>query len=239
MKFDNIWKEKAVHLAFLSVTVALLISNSLLIPVIAGAAIVAVKAGLGCRYSSVGKRAILAISLLYLAIATLLGYSLELVLDSIVQLMSYTLAFHAVIALLLLYAGYKTIRGFCCGFDVSRKTFLAISIPCPVCFGATLISCYFAAEALKISGIAVGFIVGAMIAFGIISISANKKENPERLGTIMVLLGAYYIFAMLLIPAVIQGMSFSYEVSESFSPYSLLLLIIFALGIVKGVKKYG
>lgn len=237
MKIDkNSFAIKTIMFAFVLLTVGLIVYKPLLLGAVAGAMVVAFKAGIGCRYSAVGKRAIFALSLTYLATAAILGYFLEQILQSINQLISYTVIFHAAISLLLIFTGYQTIKRiqWC---DVSDKTFLAIAVPCPVCFGATLISCYFVSEALNISGILVGLLVGAIIAIGIILLSAGKRENPEKLGKIMILLGVYYIFSMLLIPAIIQGMSLRYSVSESFSPYSLLLLFILALGFVKGVRR--
>jgi len=230
---------KASMLAFALLVASLIAYKPLLLGAVAGATVVAFKAGIGCRYGAVGKRTILILSITYLATAAILAYFLELILQSINQLLSYTVIFHAAISLLLIFAGYKTIKGIQCCSDVSNRTFLAIAIPCPVCFGATLISCYFAAEALSISGVLVGLLVGAIITFGIILLSAEKRENPEKLGKIMILLGVYYIFGMLLIPAIIQGMSFKYSVSESFSPYSLLLLFILSLGALKGVLRHA
>jgi|GEM_PF-1094434 len=230
---------KASMVSFALLIVSLTAYKPLFLGAVAGAMIVAIKAGIGCRYASVGRRAAFSLSLLYLATAAILGSLLEFILPSINQLLSYTVLFHAAISFLLIFAGYETIKRVQCFSDVSNRTFLAMAIPCPVCFGATLISCYFIAEALSISGIVVGLLVGTIIAAGIILLSLQKKENPERLGKIMILLGVYYIFGILLIPAVIQGMSFKYSVSESFSPYSLLLLFILALGVFKGVKKHA
>jgi len=240
MEFDkSSITAKSAMIVFGLVVAAIAAFKPLLLGVIAGAVIVAIKAGIGCRYGAVGKRSTFVLAMIYLITAIIFGHFLELIVPSIGHLLSQTVLFHAAISLLLIFAGYQTIKRIQCGFDISNKTFLAIAIPCPVCFGATLISCYFAAEALSIGGIAVGLLVGAIIAAGIILLSLQKKENPERLGKIMILLGVYYIFGMLLIPAAIRGMSFKYSVSESFSPYSLLLLFILALGVFKGVKKHA
>ena len=240
MKLDkNSLAAKLAMIVFALAFAAITAFKPLLLGVFAGAVIVAIKAGIGCRYGAVGKRAAFVLAMVYLVTAIILSHFLELIIPSISHLLSQTVLFHAAISLLLIFAGYETIKRIQCGFDISNKTFLAMAIPCPVCFGATLISCYFIAEALRISGIAVGLLVGAIIAAGIILLSLQKKENPERLGKIMILLGVYYIFGMLLIPAVIQGMSFKYSFPESFSPYSLLLLFILALGALKGVKKYA
>lgn len=234
----NLFDSKVIFIVFFSVVAALIAYEPLLFPASMGAMVVAAKAGLGCRYASVSRKTILTLSLVYFTIAAVLGYLLDLLIPLITQLLNYTLLFHLAISLLLVFSGYKTIRSLCCGLDASNKTFLAIAIPCPVCFGATLISCYFVAEVLETSNVFVGMLVGSIIALGIIAFSAKKRANPEKLGTIMLLLGVYYLFAMLLIPAVIQGMNFDFEVSSSFSPISLLLLFFLALGVVKGVK-YG
>lgn len=239
MKLDkNILDSKAGFIIFLAIILFLASYQPPILPAILGVVVVAVKAGLGCRYGTVSRETILSLSLIYFAIATVLGFLLDNLLPLLTQLLNYTLLFHLAISLALILAGYKTIRSFSCGLDVSNKTFLAIAIPCPVCFGATMISCYFVAEILKMSGLLVGLKVGAIIALGIVAISIGRRANPEKLGKIMILLGVYYIFSMLLIPAVIQGMKLEHKVSIDFSPYSLLLLFVFALGFVRGVREY-
>ncbi|MEM0202787.1 MAG: DUF2162 family putative transporter [Archaeoglobaceae archaeon] len=234
MKLDS----KILIAAFFLSIAAAMVYDHLLAGAIAGAAIVALKVGVGCRYGNIGRGFVYAIALFYFLLSTLLSLVFKEILSSVLQLLSYTIVFHSLIAGMLIVTGYLTIRRASCGIDISNKTFLAMAIPCPVCFGALMLSCYFASLALEMDGLWLGAILGAMIAFGIVAISSKGRTNPERLGTIMLLLGVYYVFSMLLIPAVIQGMSFEYRISDSFDPYSLLLLLIMALGAIRGAMRY-
>lgn len=236
MKLDRI---KMVLLLIAMLLIAVIALNPLLSGVILGSAIVAFKAGIGCRYSSLDKKKVYFMALSYFLIAIILASMLEGIMSSLSDLLNYTVSLHLFIAFLLLIAGYVTIRKSACGIDLSNKTFLAIAIPCPVCFAAIFISCYFASLTLEISKLAIGAIVGAVIALGILFMSFQRKEDPEKLGKIMLVLGIYYFFAILLIPAVLQGMSFKYAITEFFSPYSLVLLIPIALGAIRGALRYA
>ncbi|MEM0303187.1 MAG: DUF2162 domain-containing protein [Archaeoglobaceae archaeon] len=235
MRFD---KFKSA-LIFTMALVAIIVYNPLIAGILASSAIVAFKAGIGCRYSSMNKKIVYFFALIYFSISTIVGFILENIIESLSALLSYTIGFHLIVASLLVLAGYTTIKKASCGVDLTSKTSLAIAIPCPVCFAAIFISCYFASQILEIPKIAMGAIVGTIIALGIIALSSGKKENPERLGKIMLLCGVYYLFAMLLIPAVIQGMSLKYSITDNFSPYSLILLIPLILGAIRGAARYG
>ncbi len=235
MKFDKLKAVVILTIAF----VAIATYNPLLTGVLASSTLVAFKAGIGCRYSSLEKRIVYALAFLYFLISTALGVMLENLIESLSVLLNYTIAIHLIVAFLLLISGYTTIRKATCGIDLSNKTSFAIVIPCPVCFAAIFISCYFASQILEIPKIVIGAIVGTIIVLGILFLSLQRKENPERLGQIMLLLGIYYIFAMLLIPAVMQGMSLKYSITDNFNPYSLILLIPIALGAIRGARRYG
>ncbi|MCX8152231.1 MAG: DUF2162 domain-containing protein [Archaeoglobaceae archaeon] len=240
MKLDkNSMRNKSI-LAFLAILIFVSIYNPFLIAIFAGAVITALKAGAGCRYGDVNKNTVYLISFSYFLLALVLGLLIENILSLLSLLLNYTIIFHLIIAILLLIAGYLTIRNAYCGLDISNKTFLAMVIPCPLCFGATFISCYFASVMLEVSGAIIGLIVGTIISSGILILSVEKKKDPEKLGTLMLILGLYYLLSMFLIPAIIQGMSLKYSVQHSsFSPYLLLLIFPLVLGIIKGVMRYG
>ncbi|MDW7990417.1 MAG: DUF2162 family putative transporter [Archaeoglobaceae archaeon] len=240
MKFDKNLMRKSSIFVFLAIIIFVSIYNPFLTGIIAGAVITALKAGAGCRYGDVDKNTVYLVSFSYFLLALFLGLLIEKILDSLSLLLNYTIIFHIIIAILLLIAGYLTIRKSYCGLDISNKTFLAMVIPCPLCFGAIFISCYFASVVLEVSGAIIGLIVGTITSSGILILSVEKKKDPEKLGTIMLLLGVYYILSMFLIPAIVQGMSLKYSIQHSsFSPYLLLLIFPFVLGIIKGVMRYG
>lgn len=237
MGFDKV--ALIAMITILTASLLLIAYKPALLGVLAGALIVAVKAGLGCRYGSVGKKVVLAIALSYLLLSATLGFLLEAVAHSFLQLLNYTLIFHTIVAFLLIAAGYVTIKNSACGLDVSNKTYLAIVIPCPVCFAAIFLSCYFASEV--VSGVAAGVLVGSVISSAILALSYEGKKSAERLGKIMLLLGVYYTFSMLLIPSFTEGLELARQtqISAEFDPYSLLLLLILGLGFVRGVLRWN
>ena len=209
--------------------------NPLLTGAVVSSLITSIKASLGCRYGRVGKRAILSLALTYLFISVLISFLMDRLLESVFALLNYTLIFHGSIACLLIYSGYKTSKNFFCkSRDITDKSFLAISLPCPVCIAGTLLSCYFLSQAVNINNILTGLIVGGIISLGIVSFSIGGRENPEKLGDIMIILGVYYIFSILLIPAILQASRIKANLSFEISPYSLVLIVPIILGIVKG-----
>uniref|UniRef100_A0A7J3TGB5 Transporter n=1 Tax=Geoglobus ahangari TaxID=113653 RepID=A0A7J3TGB5_9EURY len=219
-----------------AVVLIIAIINPLLIGALVGSLITSIKASLGCRYGRVGKSGIFSLVLTYISISVLIGFLMDRLLEYVFVLLNYTLIFHGIIACLLIYSGYITSKNFFChSKDISDKTFLAISLPCPVCIAGTLLSCYFLSQVVNINNFLTGVIVGGIISIGIISFSIGSRENPEKLGDIMIILGIYYIFSILLIPAILQASKIKFNtLSFEISPYSLVLIVPIILGFVKG-----
>lgn len=231
--------DKFIPTTFLLVLSILLTYNPLIAGIIFGAAIIAIKASVGCRYGSVSKKIIYSTAISYFLISILLSLTLKNIVNSIHSLISYTILFHLTIAFLLIFLGFITVRKAFCGVDISNKTFVAIVIPCPACFAALLISCYFASLIFNLNEILIGAIVGAVISSGILAFSVGRRPNPEKLGKVMLILGVYYIFSILLIPAIIEGLKFDCQIQDYFDPYFLIVLVPLAFGLVRGAFRYG
>ncbi|PXF53568.1 MAG: hypothetical protein C4B56_01460 [Candidatus Methanophagaceae archaeon] len=68
---------------------------------------------------------------------------------------------HLIIATGLVYFGIKTKKEWLSrGNDLSRRTFLWLSVPCPVCLTATFLACLMLSRLTRISNLRIGFLVG-------------------------------------------------------------------------------
>ncbi|AAM07768.1 TPA: DUF2162 domain-containing protein [Methanosarcina acetivorans] len=166
------------------------------------------KTGVGCGFSNVGKREILAIAGSYLVLSLFVGGVVGNVsMENYAKISNLGLGIHVLLSLFLVGAGIYTQKKWSSGKDVSKRTFLFISLPCPVCLAALAFCCMLLAASLDISGVKVGLLVGtAFFASVLLSSFGFKKlgKSPDTLGSAMLLLGIYYLLAAMLIPAYIK-----------------------------------
>jgi predicted transporter len=104
------------------------------IGILIGIFIFGLKTGVGCGFSTVKKKDVLILASGYFLISVILGSLVEMVDQSYLEgIASLGMTLHVFIALVLIGAGIYTQKKWNCGHDVSKKTFLVISVPCPVC----------------------------------------------------------------------------------------------------------
>jgi predicted transporter len=174
-----------------------------------GILIFGIKTGLGCGFSNITTREILTIAGSYFFLALLFGSVADHIsLDAFERLSATGMGVHVLVSLLLIGAGIYTQKKWNSGKDVSRYTFLAISMPCPVCLGALAVSCMLLSESLNFSGIKIGLLVGIAFFTTVVASSflfrfgkTRLGKTPETMGGAMMLLGIYYLLGALLIPA--------------------------------------
>ncbi|MCC4769891.1 membrane transporter [Methanosarcina sp. DH2] len=184
-------------------------STLTVIGIMIGILIFGIKTGLGCGFSNINKREILTIGGSYFFLALLFGSIADHIsLDAFERLSAMGMGVHVLVSLLLIGAGIYTQKKWNAGKDVSRHTFLAISLPCPVCLGALAVSCMLLSESLNFSGIKIGLLVGIAFFTAVITSSflfrfgkTRLGKTPETMGSAMMLLGIYYLLGALLIPA--------------------------------------
>lgn len=174
--------------------------------ILIGILIFAFKVSLGCGLSSLSRREILLVALCYLALSSLMGAVIELIPDGdLAWMLSAGMAVHVVVALLLVSLGVITAREWNqCGRDVSRRTFWALSFPCPACLAATFLSCSFLAALIEAASWKIGLAVGTFLFFAIIGLSEifrRSHKAPSAMGNAMIFVGLFYILSMLVIPA--------------------------------------
>lgn len=179
------------------------------IGIMVGILIFGIKTGLGCGFSNINTREILTIAGSYLLLALLFGSVADrLSMDAFERLSSMGMGIHVLVSLLLIGAGIYTQKKWNSGKDVSRHTFLAISMPCPVCLWALAVSFMLLSESLNFSGLKIGLLVGFAFFTAVVASSflfrfgkTRFGKTPETMGSAMMLLGIYYLLGALLIPA--------------------------------------
>jgi predicted transporter len=224
-------------------------SNFAMFGIIIGILILlAFKTGLGCGFASLKQREIIYFATLYLIASVVMGYLVGITALNLTQnILAAGVAMHVIIAAGLIYFGIRTKKEWhyrqC---DISRKTFLWLSVPCPACLAALFLVCAALASSTDRSSILIGGVVGATFfigvcvsAFSISSIAKNLNcKNPSALGMTMLLIGMFYLLSTLMIPAAyIQEQALT--VPTHFTNfYEILLALVFmtGLGIVGVIK---
>jgi predicted transporter len=182
------------------------------IGILIGILIFGVKSGIGCGFSNITTREILTIAGSYFFLALLFGsFADRISLDAFESFSSMGMGIHVLVSLLLIVTGIYTQKKWNSGKDVSRHTFLAISMPCPVCLAALAASCMLLSRSLNLSGIKIGLLVGIAFFISVVVSSflfrigkTRMGKTPETMGSAMMLIGIYYLLGALLIPAYIQ-----------------------------------
>ena len=135
------------------------ISNLITLGVIIGVAILALKTGLGCGFANLGRREIAYVALIlfhYLYRTRLSGRCYPSECNAKYTCNGcYNAPYHRN---RLVYFGIKTKREWLShGNDLSRRTFLWLSVPCPVCLTATFLACLMLSRLTRISNLRIGF----------------------------------------------------------------------------------
>ena len=207
--------------------------------VLIGILVFSFKVSLGCGLASLSRREMLSIAAGYLAISLFMGMAIELLPENTFSAAINTgMAVHLLVALLLVALGSITAKSWnshC--HDISRKTFWALSLPCPACLAASFISCSFMAGLVEIDTWKIGLLVGFLFFFSIAAFSTllrRIKADPSSLGRAMIFLGLFYILSILLIPAYINCQRISFLPPGSSAgeiiPSYLMILSLMALG---------
>ena len=220
------------------------------IGILVGILIFGIKSGIGCGFSNISTRAILAVGGSYFLLALLFGSVIDNInLEVFEKFSSMGMGIHVLVSLLLIITGIYTQKKWNSGKDVSRHTFLAISIPCPVCLAALATSCLLLSENFNLSGIKVGFLVGlaffiAVVAFSFVFRFGKVRlgKIPETMGSAMMLIWYYYLLGALLIPAYIQTKSMNLVSTAAgeteIIPLMALGVIVFAGFFLERIRRH-
>ncbi|WP_292391176.1 DUF2162 domain-containing protein [Methanosarcina sp. UBA5] len=219
------------------------------IGVLIGILIFGIKSGIGCGFSNINTREILIIGGSYFFLAFLFGIVADHInLDALEKLSEMGMEVHVFLSLLLIGAGIYTQKKWNSGKDVSRHTFLVLSMPCPVCLGALALSCMLLSANLNLSGIKIGFLVGTAFFTSVVFSSflfrmgkVRMGITPETLGSAMLMLGIFYLSGAMLIPAYMQTkqMNIASTGGEETAIFPLLICGVIALAgfLLENIKR--
>jgi predicted transporter len=150
--------------------------------------------------------------------------------------MAMGVAIMSIIALGMILGGiYTTKQWLSHENDVSRRTFLWLSLPCPVCFTAIFLACMMLSTVAGISNLAIGIIIGTfffVVIAGTSFVAQKTGSSPATLGNAMIFIGLFYMLSMLIIPAYLQAQTvnspeFCFPLDELLISFSVMLVIVF------------
>ncbi|MBO7719302.1 MAG: DUF2162 domain-containing protein [Methanosphaera sp.] len=181
-----------------------------------------VKIGLALGFSGIKRKTAIYILVGYGIGLILLSYICQPFTDQIYQIVyGYSSAIFAVIAVIILATGFKTIYDWkVTGKNSGSATCMAMVAPCPCCFGAILASVIMIAPVAGVSTVALGSLssVALVIVMGITYflstqiVSRIDKPYPIVLGNFMVFMGLYFLLCILILPNMVyvsEGSSIS------------------------------
>lgn len=212
--------------------------------ILIGIAILSLKTGIGCGFASLNRREVLYLATSYLLLSVVMALLIEFIpLDLKNEILAAGVTMHLVIAIGLIAFGIHTKKEWLsCGSDHSRKTFLVLSLPCPICLTATFLSCVVLSNLLSLSNFKIGLVLGTIFFIGVtlssfsISTLATRfgVKSPSALGTAMILFGLFYLISPIVVPAYIQAQSLpSVEIPFNLKETMISSLLIVTL-IVSG-----
>lgn len=221
----------------------------LLIAVFLSIFVLGAKAGVGCGLASLKEKEVLYIGGMYLLLSIGINQLLGLVplrVNQLVLSRDVTTAYVILFTLLstaMLVAGVHTVKEWnlkeC---DISRRSFLLLSIPCPFCLTAISITCTTLAAYTDLNRLVIGASVG-IIFFTIILLtsllSRKFKKSPVNLGNVMIFIGSFYLLSALLIPAYIRASNTQVAPlcisipPENLAIFILISLLLFFLGFLR------
>jgi len=223
------------------------LNNLVIIGLLAGMIKFSIKASLGCGFATLRKREILAIALIYFFTALVIGTSIGIMGEALDRYLNVLLdfapflgLFQSMIALFLIVLGLHTIKKWVSSEeDLTRKTFLMLSVPCPGSIVTIFISCLFLIME-GIEGVKVGLLVGSVFLLSILGISLTikkfkLKKSPSSLGGIMVFFGLFYLFSILIIPAYLpvskMDITIDFQISDMI-PGFLFMTTMISMGFI-------
>jgi len=197
------------------------LNNFAIFGMIAAILIMAFKAGLGCGFAGLKKREVIYFASIYLIVSAVVSLMIGVMkIDLTLDLLVVGAAIQIIIAAGMIYFGVRTKKEWQSKrHDISRRTFLWLSVPCPMCLAAIFLSSTALTGLIDRSNIVAGGIIGVAFFAGVclssysISLLAMKRncKDPSALGTIMLLFGMLYLLLPLMIPAFFQDQTFAVQ----------------------------
>lgn len=218
--------------------------------ILAAVLIFGVKIGLALGFSGIKKKTVAYILIGYGIGLTVLSYLTEPYTQILYNFVyNYTSYIFAVIAVVILLTGFKTIRDWkVTGKDVGSITSMAVVAPCPCCFGAILTTILLVAPMSTIPTVSLGAIssVALIVVIGVTYLLSNKiveklhKPYPIVLGDFMIFIGMYFVLCLLILPnieLVTVGTPIEIQSITSVIKMTVVILIIMIIGAIYAKKR--
>ncbi|ETA66903.1 putative transporter [Methanolobus tindarius DSM 2278] len=216
------------------------IAYSIVVGILLSILVFGMKTGAGCGFSSIGFKKILLLGGTYFIISLIMGSLTGYInIQGLQDIAGKGMVVHSILAILLIGVGIYTNKKWNCGCDVSKHTFVLLSLPCPVCLAALFLSCMILVTTFEVNGMLVGLLVGLVFFISVVSsayLFRKMGKKPDTLGNIMVFLGLFYMLSILLIPSFIkmQSMNITPVSSES---VGIIPFLVFGIFILAGYLK--
>jgi predicted transporter len=178
--------------------------------ILSAALVFGVKIGLAAGFAGLSKKAAAAIAAGYGAGIYILTFLISGYTDLVYKFVyDYNFAIFTAMALVIIYAGFHTIREW----KVHRKNHAkascaAMIAPCPCCFGAVLAAIVLASPFIGVSTAFVGQYVAVFLSITILAfyfasnalVRITKQPYPILLGNFMLFVGFYFLASAIVIP---------------------------------------
>jgi predicted transporter len=208
--YDDSWIEEKIE----QCKERSLISTLLIVGILLAVVKFAAKTAFGCAFATLRNREIIAVASIYFAVPFAMSVLIG-VLGGAYKFVNILIGswvilgvMHLLIALFMLVLGLYTIKKWVRSKkDITRKTFLLMAIPCPICGATMFIACAFLII-MGMGSLEVGMLVGGVffvsitgMTFGIRKLKERKNLSPSSFGGVMMFFGLLYFLSLLLIPA--------------------------------------
>lgn len=196
-----------------------------------------VKIGLALGFSGIKKKTVGYILLGYGIGLTILSYLAEPYTEILYNFVyNYTSYIFAVIAVVILITGFKTIHDWkVTGKDIGTASCMAVVAPCPCCFGAILTTILLVAPMSTIPTVSLGAISGfaLILVMGLTYLFSGKivskihRPYPIVLGDFMIFMGVYFVLCLMILPNIeLVTVGTPIEIQSFMSVLKMVIVIV-------------
>jgi len=198
-----------------------------------------VKIGLAAGFAGLSKKAAAATAAGYGAGIYILTFLISGYMDIVYKVVyEYNFAIFTAMALIIIYAGFHTIKEWKVHHKNHAKASCAAMIaPFPCCFGAVLAAIVFASPFIGVSTAVIGqyaavFLTLTIIAFYFASdavLRITKQPYPILLGSFMLFVGFYFLVSAIVTPNISKVLQSPMSPMEVPSMETLIYVLIFVI----------
>ena len=198
-----------------------------------------VKIGLATGFAGLSKKTTAAIAVGYGAGILILTFLISGYTEIVYKVVyDYNFAIFFAMAVVIIYAGFQTIREW----KVHRKNHAkascaAMIAPCPCCFGAVVAAIVLASPFIGVSTVFVGEYAAVFLSLTIFSfyfasdavVRITKKPYPILLGNFMFFVGFYFLASAIVIPNISTVLQSPMSPMDVPSVENLIYAIVFVI----------